>query len=108
LGKRTIFRTEEPIRERNSIFKGRAGKTSSLRSYRLYVLCQKRVDSLHIQGVRFVKYDKYLDKRAFGKSKAKMAREVLKKNQDRAFFSTEVAEALKDKGVKLSDIMANM
>lgn len=107
--KELIFRTEEPIRERNSIFKGRAGKTSNLRSYRLYVLCQKRVDSLHIQGVRFVKYDKkYLDKRAFGKSKAKMVLEFLKKNQDRAFFSTEVAEALKDKGVKLSDIMANM
>ena len=41
-------------------------------------------------------------------SKAWRIMGFLKENGDRVFFSTEVVEALKDHGVRVEDIMANL
>ena len=53
-----VLRTEELIRRRNRVFKGRAGIRSNLRSYYLYVLKPKDKDSIEIEGLRFVKVEK--------------------------------------------------
>lgn len=99
-----LFRTEKPVREGDRVFKGRRGVSSHLRSYHLYVLSSKAVDSLRIKGWVFVKYV------AKGPevSKAKLILNFLKDNSDRAFYSTEVFEALKDKGIRQTDIMPNL
>jgi len=100
-----ILRTEEPLRERDRVFRGRAGIRSNLRSYHLYVLRPEGVDSLRVKNLRFVKYKK-VEKR--GESKAQIILSFLKENCDRAFYSNELAEILKEKGVKPSDIMTNV
>jgi hypothetical protein len=62
-------------------------------------------------GQKFVAYDSaYLDARGAlnGKSKSRAIKEFIEQNLDRAFFSKELVEALKDKDVKPSDIMSNV
>jgi len=100
-----VLRTEEPIRKRNRVFKGRAGIRSNLRSYHLYVLKPKDKDSIEIEGLRFVKVEKRKDK---GVSKAKLILTFLEDNKDQAFYSKEIAEALRDKGVSPQDVMSNV
>ena len=52
---------------------------------------------------------KYLDARGGGTvSKAQQILDYIQENQDKAFYSTEIAEALKEKGVKVRDIMSNV
>ncbi|MBS7626889.1 hypothetical protein KEJ51_07650 [Candidatus Bathyarchaeota archaeon] len=104
-----ILRAKRVIRERLRAFKGRAGIRSNLRSYYLYVLKPKGVGSLTVDGVKFVNYEEhYLDKRSRVASKASLLLNFLKRNRDRAYFSKELAEALKDRGVKPSDVMSNL
>lgn len=100
-----ILRTDEPLRERDRVFRGRAGIRSNLRSFHLYVLRPEGVNSLEIRSSRFTTYKK-LEKR--GESKAGVILKFLEENRDRAFYSNELAEALKEKGVKPSDIMTNV
>ena len=102
-----ILRTEKPFMESQRIFKGRGGITRNLRKYHLYVLKPEDKDSIEIQGVRFVKYKKEF-KKSSKKSKAKIIYEFLERNKDSAFFSKEIAEALKEKGVKPPDIMTSV
>lgn len=99
------LRTEVPLRKRNRVFKGRGGVRSNLRSYHLYILRPKHKDSLRVKGILYVKYKK-VDKR--GKSKSQMILGFLERNCDRAFYSKELVEALKEKGVKPCDIMTNV
>jgi hypothetical protein len=68
------------------------------------------VDSLLIEGREFVKYaEEYLDVRGGGKrSKAQMIFDFIEKHRDQAWFSKDIAEALKDKGVLVRDVMANV
>jgi len=105
-----VLRTKQPIYEFERIFKGRGGMTQTTRPYHLYVLRPEGVDSQIIDGREFARYAKeYLDVRGGGKhSKAKTVLEFFKKHRNRAWFSKEVAEALRDKGVKPSDIMSNV
>lgn len=105
-----VLRTKEPIYESERVFKGRAGVSRTTRPYHLYVLKPDGRNSLHLHGQEFVEYDKeYLDARGGGeKSKAQMVLDFLKENSSEAWFSTQVAEALEDKGVKTSDVMANV
>jgi len=105
-----VLRTKRPLFERERIFKGRAGVRQTTRPYHLYVLRPEGEDSVVIDGLEFVKYsEEYLDARGGGKySKAKAILDFLRENKDRAFFSKEIAEALKDKGVKAGDVMANV
>ena len=49
-----ILRTEEPIREHNEVFKGRAGLSHHLRSYHFYVFSSGRKDSIKIKGKKFL------------------------------------------------------
>lgn len=100
-----LFRTEAPIREHHRVFKGRAGIRSNMRSFHLYVLAPEGKDSIRIGGRVFVKFD---EKYYASESKAQIVLDFLKENADKAWYSTEVVEILKDKGVKASDVMSNI
>jgi len=102
-----ILRTEKPLMEAQRIFKGRGGVTHNLRRYHLYVLKPEDKDSVEFQGMRFVKYVKK-ERKVERKSKAKIIYEFLERNQNSAFFSKEIAEALKEKGIKPPDVMTNL
>lgn len=104
-----ILRTEKALREKSRVFKGRSGFRSNLRSYHIYVSNPKGVGGVSLQGIRFVKYDKHVfEKQKPAKSKANRVLDFLKSNSSQAFYSTEIVEALKDKGVKPSDIMTTV
>jgi len=105
-----ILRTKEPLYEHERIFKGRAGVSQNTRPYHLYLLRPEGKDSMVIDGHEFVKYaEEYLDVRGGGKrSKAQTILDFIGKNKDRAFFSSELAEFLKDKSVKTRDVMSNV
>jgi len=105
-----ILRTEEPIYEHERIFKGRGGVSQNTRPYHLYLLAPDDVDSLVVDGRRFVKYAReYLDVRGGGKkSKAQRILEYLEEHKNKAFFSKDIAEALKGYGVKARDIMSSV
>jgi hypothetical protein len=106
-----LLRTAKPSVSNDKVFKGRAGRVSTQRQYHSYLLGPVGVASTFFMGQKFVAYGKeYLDKRGAlnGKSKSLVIREFIEKNRDHAFFSKELVEALKDKGVKPSDIMSNV
>jgi len=88
--------------EPDRVFKGRAGVSTHLRKYHSYILRPKGLDSLHVQGLEFVRPIPSEGKRV---SKAKIILGYLKENSDKASYSKEVAEASKDKGVKPPDVM---
>jgi len=102
-----VLRTEKITKERNRIFKGRGGVRANLRSYHLYVLPPSRnLDSLNLQGIRFIKYNKKLARKNVNEvSKARMVLNFLEANSDKAFYSKEVVEALKGGNIKPSDVM---
>lgn len=102
-----IMRTEETVKERNKIFKGRGGMRTNLRSYHLYVLSSSRnSDSLELHGTRFVKYNKKLAKKNVNEvNKTKLVLNFLENNSDKAFYSKQIVEALKDRNIKPSDVM---
>jgi hypothetical protein len=105
-----ILRTKEPLYESERIFKGRGGISQNTRPYHLYLLKPKGKDSVRLGSHDFVKYDReYLDARGGGKlSKAQMILNFIEKHKDMAYFSTEIVEALKNKGVLVRDIMSNV
>jgi hypothetical protein len=105
-----ILRTKKPIYESQKIFRGRRGFSRNTRPYHLYVLRPQGLDSLKLNGYEFVKFDKkFLDARGGGaKSKAQIILGFLKQHSDKAWFSKEIARALEDKDVKISDVMANV
>lgn len=105
-----FLRTAKPFTESVKVFKGRAGTSRTMRPYHLYLLKPEGVDSLHLDGVDFMSYDEqYLDARGGGsKSKASRVLEFLEANRERAWFSVEIAETLKEHGVKIGDIMPNV
>jgi len=96
-----VLRTAEPIYEHVRVFKGRAGITQTTRPYHLYLLKPEGRDSVVIDGLRSVSYaPKYLDARGGGKiSKARRILNYIQEHKDKAFFSTEIAEALKDEAI---------
>ena len=104
------LRTAEPLYEHERIFKGRGGLTQNTRPYHLYILKSEGVNSVVIDGRLFVSYEKkYLDVRGGGKvSKAQRIFNFVQEHTDRAFFSKDVAEALKDYGVNVRDVMSNV
>jgi len=105
-----VLRTAQPLYEHERIFKGRGGLTQTTRPYHLYLLKPEGVDSTVVDGHRFVSYDpKYLDARGGGKvSKAQRILRFVQSHANKAFFSTEIAEALVDVDVKVRDVMSNV
>jgi len=105
-----ILRTKKPIYEFERRFRGRGGVSQTTRPYHLYLLRPEGKDSVIVDGREFVKYAKeHLDVRGGGKvSKAQRVLNFIKKHRDQAFFSSEIAEALKEHGVKARDVMANV
>lgn len=53
-------------------------------------------------------FDPRSKRTADGKSKSWMVVEYLRDHSDRAFFSSELSELLKDRGIKPCDIMASV
>lgn len=104
-----LLRTKEPIFEAIKTFKGRAGIRRNTRAYYLYVK-SKGVDLLQIDGQSFVRYSKkYLDVRGTrAASKSKLIANFLRMRPDRAFYSTDIAKALENKGVKIRDVMSTV
>ncbi|GEM_PF-481976 len=121
--KHLILRTDKPLFEYSRQFKGRAGFSSNTKMFHLYIINDKisnsqkeqgeeqRQDttgSIVIDGHRFVQFSpEYSDKRGNrgNKSKAQLVLSYLREHSDRAFYSTEIFTALKDKGVTMPDIM---
>jgi len=105
-----VLRTKKPLFESEKVFKGRAGSSRTTRPYHLYVLKPDGANSLRVDGNEFVSYsEEHLDVRGGGrKSKAQMVLDFLRRNKDRAWFSTEISEELKENGVRIGDIMPNV
>lgn len=106
-----VLRTAKPHVSNDKVFRGRAGNVSNQRQYHLYMTKLASVSSANFQGQMFVTYSrKYLDKRGAVdvQSKAKLILDFIEKNHDRAFYAKELVDALKDKGVRPSDIMSNV
>jgi len=101
-----ILRTEKPSMKPDRVFKGRAGVSTHLRKYHFYVLRPRGTDMLHVQGMRFVGFVEPI-KSEERVSKAKIVLDFLKENSDRSFYSKEIAEALKEKGIKPRDVMTH-
>jgi len=102
-----LLRNEQPILEAARFFGGRAGIKRNTRVYYLYIKKPEREETVQIGGQKFVGYSKkYLDRRgARTKSKSRLVMEFLKQNRDRAMYSTEIASALKSRGIKPCDVM---
>jgi DNA-binding MarR family transcriptional regulator len=109
--KNRVLRTATPQMSRDKVFRGRAGKTSNLRQYHLYMLRPDKAKSVNHQGHMLVAYSKeFADRRGGvgGKSKSMIVFDYIKDNRERAFYSKELVEALKEKSIKPSDIMTNV
>lgn len=105
-----LLRSEKPQFENKLVLRGRAGFRRNTRTYYLYVLKPNAKKELFILGQKFVPFNKkYLDARAARHgSKAKLIRNYLRKNSDRAFFSVDIVRALASSGVKIRDVMATV
>ncbi|MFQ6135537.1 MAG: hypothetical protein ACE5KU_06985, partial [Nitrososphaerales archaeon] len=103
-----VLRTKGPLYEGERVFKGRGGVSRHTRPYHLFVMKRDGSDSLVIAGREFVSYSReFLDPRGGGgESKASLILDFLKENKDRAFFSKQVCDALKDRGVRPADVMS--
>jgi hypothetical protein len=101
-----LLRTETPLVEHARVFRGRGGATRTVRRYHLY-LSADNLSEVRVDGRRFVNYQ--LGRQA-GKaqSKSKAILEFLRNNLERAYFSKEVCDALKESHVKIADIMTNV
>ncbi len=104
-----MLRTAAPIMEREKVNHGRGGVTTHMRPYHLYLAKPSGREELELGGRRYVSFaPEYLDPRGGGgASKAGLILGYLRERSDRAFFSTEVAEALRDRGIKVRDVMSS-
>jgi len=104
-----VLRSRTPLREKQRVFKGRAGVRVNLRSYYLYLLNSTKAATATVGGMEFVQYaSRFLDQRNRSTSKASLILNFLRDHVDKAYFSKMLADLLKSKGVKISDIMANV
>ncbi len=104
-----VLRTAAPLLEQERVRKGRGGVSFHMRPYHLYLGKPSGREEVELGGRRYVSFaPEYLDPRGGGgASKAGLILGFLRERSDRAFFSTEVAEALKDRGVKVRDVMSS-
>lgn len=105
-----LLRSETPNYEVAEVFKGRRGYRKNTRAYYLYLLKTGEKESAQIKGRKFVAFkEEHRDARgARGASKAQLIVNYLSEHSERAFFSSDIAQALADRGVKPRDIMATV
>jgi len=99
-----VLRTEKPIYEAVKAFKGRAGIKKNTRAYHLYIYAAGK-DSLSFQGLQFIACE---NSEKPAETKAELVRRFFEDNSSQAFYSIEVLEALKDRGIKQRDVMNTM
>lgn len=84
----------------------RAGIRKNTRAYHLYLYWPGK-DSVNIKGLRFVRFEeRRIEKRR--ESKAEIIRRFLEENSERAFYSTEIVEALKNEGIEQRYVMSTV
>jgi hypothetical protein len=100
-----LLRAAKPIRERNRRFAGRAGSRYNTRSYYLFIL-NNGSDEVEVENLRFISFSKTprIDK----PNKSQLIMTFLRENVDRAFYSSDIAKRLKDQGITIRDIAANL
>ena len=105
-----VMRTEKPAYEAVKFFRGRAGVSKTTRTFHQYLLAPKGEKRVRLGDLEFVAFSKrYLDARGGGsRSKAKLILQFLQKHADKAWYSKQVAEALKKYGVRSVDVMSNV
>ena len=99
------MRAAKPIRERNRTFAGRAGSRYNTRSYYLFVL-QNGSDETEAENLRFLSFSR--TPRIVKPNKSQLILSFLRENIDRAFYTTEIPKLLKDQGITIRDIAANL
>jgi len=100
-----LLRAAKPIRERNRRFAGRAGSRYNTRSYYLFIL-QNGSDETEVENLRFLSFGK--TPRVVKPNKSQLILNFLRKNIDKAFYTSEIAKLLKDQGITIRDIAANL
>lgn len=100
-----LLRAAKPIHERNKRFAGRAGSRYNTRSYYLFVL-QNGSDETEVENLRFLSFFK--TPRIAKPNKSQLILTFLRENVDRAFYTSEIAKLLKDQGITIRDIAANL
>jgi len=105
--KRLILRSDKPLHEFNRKLKGRAGIRTNMRSYHRYLMNTASVKGFKIVGnTTFVEYEE--SKNGSAGSKAKLILEFIKSHGDQAYFSKEIVEALKESGIRATDVKSNV
>ncbi|MBD3172732.1 hypothetical protein GF326_09690 [Candidatus Bathyarchaeota archaeon] len=105
-----VLRSEEPVFESFEKFRGRKGTSKNTRGYYRYIINSGNLDSVRIDGAKFVSFsEEHLDSRGSKKtSKAQLIMHFLEEHSNSAYFSTQIRDALEDKGVKTRDVMATI
>ena len=99
------MRAAKPIRERSRTFAGRAGSRYNTRSYYLFVL-SNGFDETQVENLRFLSFAK--TPRIVKPNKSQLILNFLRENLDKAFYTSEIPKTLKDKGITIRDIAANL
>ena len=89
-----LLRSDKALHERNGRFAGRAGTSYNTRSFYLYALGNGREETL-VENTRFLTYSK--TPRTPKTNKAQLVLSFLKTNDDKAFYTTQIVEKLKEK-----------
>lgn len=93
----------EAIYEHERAFGGRGCASQNTRPFHLYILKPEGVESVEVEGRRFVGYAReHMDHRGGGVSKAQRILDFLVEHRDEAFFSRDLVKSLKGYGVKPS------
>jgi hypothetical protein len=101
----SLLRSDKPMHVRNRTLAGRAGSTFNTRSFYLYAIGNGSEDNL-IDGLRFLSF---LQTPKMAKhDKAQLVLNFLRENANNAFYTSEIAGKLKDKGVTIFDIATNL
>jgi hypothetical protein len=100
-----LLRTVKPIRERNRTFAGRAGSRYNTRSYYLFVL-QNGSDEMEVENLSFLSFSN--TPRIVKPNKSQLILSFLRENIDKAFYTSQIAKLLKNQGITIRDVAANL
>jgi hypothetical protein len=100
-----LLRSERPLLERNGNFAGRAGTSYNTRLYHLYLL-DNRHDETVVDNIRFLTFAK--TPKIQRENKSQLIMQFLRDNPDKAFYTTQIVQKLKDKGVTIYDMACNL